>query len=164
MMSQARHDRSDEATVRAIMTALRLSYGSLDSPDFREVAKKLGSNPHRPLIEKLRSSGVTVTETTDLNDDVSTQLSLQKGGDQIALELSVVGAFAVLRWWDADGGYRWVVGPEDAPTKLAKDVAQAVRDARLQLLDRRMAERQITMNHTKATMYKALFTDSDSVP
>jgi hypothetical protein len=45
----------------------------------------------------------------------------------------VVGAFAVLRRLDADGRYRWVVAPDDAPTPLARQVAQAVARAHLQL-------------------------------
>jgi hypothetical protein len=112
----------------------------------------------------LRSSGISVTETTDPNDDVSRQLSLRMGGDQIALELSVVGAFAVLRRAEGNGRYRWVVGPDDAPTPLAKQVAQAVENAHLQLLDRRTAIRKIDMNCAKATLYQALFTDTDEVP
>ncbi len=161
---QVRHGGADEANVRAIKAALRSSYGSLDVPNFRGVAAKLAADPYRPLIDELRCSGVAITETTDPNDDVSIQLSLRKDGDQIALELSVVGAFAVLRHLEADGSYRWVVGPDDAPTPLARQVAQAIKKARLRLLDRRTALRQITMNGTKATLYKALFTDSDRVP
>ncbi len=150
--------------MRAIKAALRSSYGSLEVPNFRAVAAKLAGDPYKPLIDELRYSGIAITETTDPNDDVSTQLSLRMDDDQIALELSVVGAFAVLRRLEADGSYRWVVGPDDAPTPLARQVALAVNRARLQLLDRRTAMRQITMNGTKATLYKALFTDSDRVP
>jgi hypothetical protein len=163
-MSQARQGGQNDATLGTIMAALRSSYGSLDNPNFRMVAAKLASDPYKPLIEKLRSGGIAITETTDPNDDVSTQLSLRMGGDQVALELSVVGAFAVLRHLEADGSYRWVMGPDDAPTPLARQVATAVQQAHLRLLDPPTAKRTITMNRAKATLYQALFTDSDRVP
>jgi hypothetical protein len=89
---------------------------------------------------------------------------LRLGADQVALELSVVGAFAVLRRLDADGRYRWVVAPDDAPTPLARQVAQAVARAHLQLLDRRTATRRIAINGARPTLYQALFTDTDRVP
>jgi hypothetical protein len=47
---------------------------------------------------------------------------------------------------------------------LARQVATAVQQAHLRLLDPPTAKRTITMNRAKATLYQALFTDSDRVP
>lgn len=89
-MSYPGHNASDDATTQAIMAALRACYGSLDEPDFHKVSETLESNPYRPLVESLRSSGIEVTDTTDLNDDVSVHLVLDRSGDQGGLALSGV--------------------------------------------------------------------------
>ena len=167
-MSQVQHDTSDAATVQAIMAALRSCYGSLDEPNFRKVYARMDSDQYRQLIEALRSSGIGITETTDRNDDVSMQLVVNQAADQVGLALSGVGPFAALLHQDADGRYCWVTRPDDAPTPLATLVATAVKRAGLQLLDRGTVTRTIRMNRAdgtaEATLYQALFTDSDRIP
>jgi hypothetical protein len=167
-MSQPQHDTSDDTTMQAIMTALRSCYGSLDEPNFRKVVAILESDPYRPLIETLRSSGTEITESMDLNDDVAILLVVDQAGDQVGLWLSGVGPFAALVHQDAEGRYCWVIGPDHAPTPLAALVAAAVQHAGLQLLDRRMVTRKIRMQRfdgeTEASLYQALFTDTDRIP
>jgi hypothetical protein len=167
-MSQMRNNTSDDATVRAIMTVLRSCYGNLDAPDFRKVYAGMDSDRYRQLIEALRSGGIGITETTDRNDDVSIQLVLDQAGDQVGLGLSGVGPFAALLHQDADGRYCWVTRPDDAPTPLAALVATAVQRAGLQMLDRSTVTKTIRMARAdgtaEATLYQALFTDSDRVP
>jgi hypothetical protein len=167
-MSQPQHDTSDDATMQAIMTALRSCYGSLDEPDFRKVTAILENDPYRPLIETLRSSGTEITESMDLNNDVAIHLIVDQAGDQVGLWLSGVGPFATLRQLDSDGRSLWVTGPEDAPTPLAALVATAVQRAGLQLLDRRTVTQKIRMQcfdgETEASLYQALFTDTDRIP
>lgn len=167
-MSYPNHNASDEATLQAIMTALGECYGSLDEPNFRKVTEKLRNGPFRPLIEGLQSSGIKITDTTDLNDDVSIHLVLDRAGDQLGLALSGVGPYAALLHQDAAERYSWVTQPENAPTPLAVLVAQAVQHAGFQLLDRRLVSRMIKMSwydgSEEVTLYQALFTDRDRIP
>ncbi len=159
------HDISDDATMHAIMKALHECYGSLDEPNYRKVTKMLCSDPFRPLIEALKSNGIEITDTTDLNDDVSVHLVLDRSADQVGLALSGVGAYAKLLHQDAAERFYWVTQPETAPTPLA---AQAVQDAGFQLLDRNLVSRKLRMNwydgSEEVTLYQALFTDSDMIP
>jgi hypothetical protein len=167
-MSQPQRGISDDATMQKIMTALRSCYGSLDEPNFRKVYATMDSDQYRQLIEALRASGADVAETTDRNDDVSVQLVVDHAGDQIGLALSGVGPFVALLHQDADGRYCWVTRPDDAPTPLAGLVATAVRRAGFQLLDRATVTRKIRMGNAdgtqEATLYQALFTDTDVIP
>jgi len=116
----------------------------------------------------LKSSGITITETTDLNDDVSSQLIGEKDGDDVAIELSGVGPFAVVRLAGTDGNDKWVTRPEAAPTPLAAQVATAVQRAGFQLLDRATVTKRIRMCRAdgteEATLYRTLFTDTDVIP
>lgn len=167
-MSQSRHDMPADATMQAIMAALRSCYGNLDDPDFRTVTAALRRDPHRPLIDALRLRGIEVAETTDLNDDVSTQLVASQAGDHAALELSAVGPFAIVRHLGADGRSRWVVQPGEALTPLTAFIVTAVARAGFDLLDRSTVSRRIRMRRadgeTEATLYQALFTDTDRIP
>ena len=143
------------------MTTLGECYGSLDEPNFRKVTEKLRSDPYHPLIEALRSSGIEITDTTDLNDDVSIRLVLDRSGDQLGLALSGVGPYAALLHQDAAERYHWVTQPENAPTPLAALVAQTVQRAGFKLLDRRLVSRTIKMSRydgsEEVTLYQALF-------
>lgn len=157
-----------DTTMREIMAALRSCYGDLDSPTFHKVAETLGREDYRPLIEALRASGITVDETTDPNDDVSIQLIATRLGEQAALELSAVGPFAVLRHLGKDGSSRWVTRSVGAPCALAADIAALVERSGLRLLDRDAAlikvGMRLTEDVTQATLYQALFTNTDRVP
>jgi hypothetical protein len=158
----------DETTIQKITAALRSSYGDLDNPDFHKVASMLDQDPYRSLIENLRASGVMVTETTDPNDDVSTQLVVSRSGEQVALELSAVGPFGVVRHLREDGCSQWVSKPSETASSLAADVAAIAERAGLRLLDRDTAATKIRMNltgeDTHATLYQALFTNTDRIP
>jgi hypothetical protein len=164
------HPQQDPPTaiMHKIMTAIQACYGDLTNPNFRKVSTFLDSNPYQPLIASLKSSGVTITETTDLNDDVSVQLIGEKDGDDVAIELSGVGPFAVVRLAGTDGNDKWVTRPDDAPTPLAGLIATAVQHAGFQLLDRATVTKKIRMcradDTEEATLYQALFTDTDVIP
>lgn len=167
-MSHAEHDATDDATMQAVMKALRDCYGSLDDPNFRKVSDKLRSNPYSQLTEAIRANGIEITDTTDLNGDVSVQLVLDRSGDQVGLGLSGVGPYAVLLHEDADERYSWITQSENAPTPLAALIAAIVKQAGFKLLDRDVVTRTITMSRpdgtTEATLYQALFTDTDRIP
>ena len=143
-MSHSDHDASDNATIHAIMTSLRACYGSLDKPNFRKVSETLRRDPYRPLVESLRSSEIEITDSTDLNNDVSVRLVLDRSEDS------------------------WVTQQENAPTPLAALVAQAVQAAGFKLLDRGLVSQKVKMSwydgSEEVTLYQALFTDSDIIP
>ena len=167
-MSYPDHDTSDNATMQAIMAALRACYGSLDEPNFHKISETLKNNPYRSLVEQLRASKVQITDTTDLNNDVSIRLVLDRSGDQVGLALSGVGPYAAILCQDATERYSWITKPQNAPTPLAVLVAQVVQGAGFKLLDRSLVGRTVKMNwydgSEKATLYQALFSDSDVIP
>jgi hypothetical protein len=82
--------------------------------------------------------------------------------------ISGVGPYAALLHEDVNERYSWITQPENAPTPLAAVIAAIVKQAGFQLFDRDLASRTITMNRpdgtTKATLYQALFTDTDRIP
>lgn len=165
-MSQ--EDTSADPRLQIIMTALHSCYGNLEDPNFQNVSTNLDASPYQSLIASLQSSGIDITKTTDINDDVSVQLAANRDGDRVALELSAVGPFAAVRHLDADGRSCWVTRSDQAPTPLANLVATTVEGAGLRLLDRVIVTKTIRMQRadgkTKSTLYQALFTDGDIVP
>ena len=167
-MSQVEHDASGDATFQSIMAALTACYGDLAAPNFRKAYAGMESSLHRQLIEDLRAKGIEITETTDQDDDVATHLAAGQGGNEVGLMLSGVGPFAALLHQDGDGRYCWVTRPDKAPTPLAALIATTVERAGFQLLNRDTVTRTIAMNRadgaTEATLYQALFTDSDVIP
>lgn len=167
-MTGTRRVMLDEVTMQDIMRALRSCYGDLGNPEFGKIAAVLDRAPYRHLIDDLRASGATVTETTDPNDDVSTQLVVSGAGDMVAVELSAVGPFGVVRQLGADGTSRWVSKQHRAATDFARRVADAVQRTGIRLLDREAAVTRIPMRlddgGTDATLYQALFTNTDRIP
>jgi len=167
-MSQVEYDAPGDATFQSIMAALTVCYGDLAAPNFRKAYATMESSLHRQLVEDLRAKGIEITETTDQNDDVATYLAAGQGGDEVGLMLSGIGPFAALLHQDSDGRYCWVTRPDKAPTPLAALIATTVERAGFQLLNRDTVMRTIAMNRadgaTEATLYQALFTDSDVIP
>lgn len=89
--------QSDQDLISSIVRAMRSCYGDLDSPDYRSIASKISSEPHRDIINELGGLGATLEVTTDGNYDRATQIYLNKVGEELAVEFSFVGSFAVVR-------------------------------------------------------------------
>ena len=159
---------ANDKTMQDIMAALSTCYGDLDSPDFRLAALALDRDPHHRLKDALREGGRSLIETTDPNDDVSTQLVVRAGNEQVAVELSVVGDFAIVRLLRPDGASTWVTGPGDTTSALALHATRLVGRAGLKLLDRGTATTRVKIrvndDQPTATVYQALFTNTDQVP
>ena len=123
---------------------------------------------HRNVIAELQGNGIDVLDTTDENDDVASFLVISQSGDEVGLALSGVGPFASLVHQDEEERYSWVIDPDQGPTALAKSVAAHVVKAGFLLLSRDVVTRTIKMNRwdgsTEATLYQALFTDTDRIP
>ncbi len=166
-MSHSQNAVQDEL-FRSIMAALDSCYGGLSEPSFSEVSATLRADPHREIQTSLQRKGIVVTDTTDLNNDVSTRLVLDRAGDQVGLALSGVGLFAAVLHQDSEGQYSWLLHPDHAPTSLAADTVRTVQKAGYKLLGRDVVSQSIAMNwydgSTRATLYQALFTDSDRIP
>lgn len=159
---------ANDKTLQDIMAALRVCYGDLDNPDFRMAALALDRDPHRRLKDALREGGRSLVETTDPNDDVSTQLVVRAGNEQVAVELSVVGDFAIVRLLRPDGTSVWVTGPGDTTSSLALHAMRLVTRAGLKLLDRATAATKVRIrvneDQPTSTVYQALFTNTELVP
>ncbi|MEJ1978581.1 MAG: hypothetical protein WDN49_23180 [Acetobacteraceae bacterium] len=167
-MSHPEHDTSDDATVQAIMQALQSCYGSFEEPNFSKIYSFLESSPYQPLMDAFQSNGIAMTDTTDFNDDVSLRLILDHAGDGGPIEALWSGPARGRAPSDAEGRFLWVTRPDQAPTPLAALVAQTVERAGLKLLDRATVARKIKMSRPdgtgEATLYQALFTDTDRIP
>ena len=167
-MSQESKDHPSGVRLSSIMKALTATYGNLAEPNYRKIFVTLAGPRHRGMIPTLQSHGVDVLETTDHNDDVSTQLVASRAGDEVGLGLSGVGPFAAVIHGNADGRRPWVTRAETAPTPLAALVVACIEQAGFYLLDRDIVTRKVAMNRwdgeTEATLYQALFTDTDWIP
>lgn len=167
-MDRPANDASADAMLPSIMAALTACYGSLSSPTFKCVYAAMSGPTHRNLVAALGQQDVELLETTDENDDVSTQLVVSWDNDQVGLGLSGVGPFAALIHGSEDEGFAWVTRADAAPTPLAGLVASLVEQAGFLLLDRSLLARTVKMNRFdgtgEATLYQALFTDSDRIP
>ncbi len=99
---------------------------------------------------------------------MSTHLVVSQSSDWIGLGLSGVGPFAALVHQGEDEQYSWFTEPDRRPTPLARTVATFVEQAGFLLLTRDVVARTIEMNcvdgSTEATLYQALFTDTDRIP
>ena len=167
-MSPPLTDASADATFRSIMTALVATCGSLAEPRYEKIYVTINGPVHRNLIEEFRQNAMDVLETTDMNADVATFLVLRQSGDEVGLALSGVGSFASLVHQDKDEQYSWITVSDQGPTPLATVVAKLVEQVGFLLLSRDIATRTIEMNlwhgATEATLYQALFTDTDWIP
>ena len=167
-MSSPPTDAAADVTLRSIMTALVATYGSLAEPKYDKIYVAMDGPVHRDLIAELRRNGMDVLDTTDENDDVASFLVISQTGDEVGLALSGVGPFASLVHQDEDERYVWVADPDQGPTPLAKTVAALVEQAGFLLLSRDVVTRTVKMNRwdesTEATLYQALFTDTDRIP
>lgn len=166
-MSKFISDKNNEIEQK-ILTALHVCYGSLDEPNFRKVSNAIRGGLYHNVIKSLQEIGAEITETTDLNDDVSVRLALDRAGDHVSLSLSGVGLFAAVLHRNPKGQYSWVTHPEKAPTLFSATVARIVQQAGFQLLDRSLVSQSIATNwwdgSTEVTLYQLLFTDNDVTP
>jgi hypothetical protein len=154
--------------MNAILSAVNACYGDLANPDFRQVYANMDGPLHRQLVDELRTNGFKITETTDQNDDVATQLVASRGTDEVGLALSGVGPFAALIQPNGKGSNRWITSANEAPSPLAALIAKTVQQKGFSLLSRDTVAHKISMSRAdgsnEATLYQALFTDSDVIP
>ena len=167
-MGQWTQNRPWNAILQSIILALEASYGDLSQPNFRKIYTKIEEPAYRQVAENLRSEGIQVSNSTKLNTDVAIHLDVEQGKQDGLVALSGVGLFAAFIWHSIDGQPCWVTQSESAPSALAACIARIVEGAGFTLLDRNTVLQSVDMNRadgtTKATLYQALFTDSDVIP
>lgn len=167
-MTQSRRMPPRIDQMSAILAAMDACYGDLTDPNYRRVYENMGSSLHRQLVDELRASGLTIAETTDPNDDVATRVIASQGSSEVELALSGVGPFAVLMQLNDDEDCCWITDSNESPSSLAAHTAKTVEQRGFSLLSRDTVAQKVPMNRadgsTEATVYQALFTDSDMIP
>lgn len=151
----------------SIRAAVISRYGSLEDPRFGFKREALKADPYRALIDTLKAS-FTLTEDTDINDDVSFGLVLQAPGGLRVLRLSMIGPYAALLRPAARGAYEAV---DDAT--LANPAERRLRDvlraSGIELLDQATLSAPLPMELSntpadRCRVYQALFVDADLLP
>ena len=167
-MSERIQNMPEDTILQSIDLALEACYGDLAQPDFRKIYTNMEGSAYCQVGEGLQSEGIQVNDSTDLNDDVAIHIGVNQDGEGGWVALSGVGPFAAFIWHDRNGQYSWVTQPGNAPSPLAASVAKIVEGAGFALLGRNIVTQTIAMNRadgtTEATLYQALFTDSDVIP
>lgn len=153
---------------KPISELIRLTYGSLESPDFSFVADAVARRPHEELAREL-SHHFEVSEDTDPNDDVSFVYQLRRGGSTWILRVSMVGPYAILLRLVENGGAD-VISDDTAPRSESEtDLLKRLSSRQLQVLDRDTLLQPVPLMlfntaPENTRIYQALFCDSDILP
>jgi hypothetical protein len=149
------------------MHSIENKYGSLDEPDFGFIAEGLDERPYAALVEDIGKE-FELEESTDPDDDHGFHYALRRGGRAWALNLSLVGPYAVL----ARSSQAWdeILTPATADLSAEeRTLVDELIDAGFRLLDRAELERPVplklfTVDPDEVRVYHALFTDTSILP
>ncbi len=160
---------TDAEIIRSILADVRTAYGeNLNAPDYRKVVKSLSLNLYSNIIDRIKLHGVNAIEYTDANDDVSRQIVIGSKGEEIAMGLSVVGPYASVRALRSDGKSTWITGENKTLSNLCEFIMNILEEFRITVIDRKIAATYLPMKmlnqEKQATVYQALFTDTDVIP
>jgi hypothetical protein len=79
------------------LSRIKEMYGTFDEPNFSFVMEAIRSRPYEDVIsEVVTTLGLAFEEYNDPNDDASFQYQLSRGSESWAVELSMLGPFAVV--------------------------------------------------------------------
>jgi hypothetical protein len=150
-----------------VLDAIVRAYGSLERPNFAQVAERLDQQPYADLVDSVAGQ-FEVEETTDTNDDHAFVYTLARDDRAWSLALSAVGPYAVFaRISDA-----W----DEILTPTSPDLDEYERWLMYQLtraglhpLRREDLERPVglALYNTEpgaVRVYHALFTDTPGLP
>jgi hypothetical protein len=143
---------------------VRLAYGDLMSPDYAWVMPAADQAPYQGVIQDLHGLGAVVADATDLNEDVSTRLQVQRGDDRLLLQLSLVGRYALVRLPASKSGMQPLTEPPDGASAFVSAVFQVLQQNGLVVLarDKVLLPLGMALFNTppeEATYYQALFSD-----
>jgi hypothetical protein len=156
-----------QTEIQRIVAEIIATYGSLSDPQYHFVSRVVDERPYRELEDALRGLG-TMAETTDVNDDVSFNFSIQSGGEHWGIALSMVGPYAVV--WGGPTGINGVVSPhERAPTGFSGRLLEVLTAHGIEVLPERVVTSPLEFSGSAvdaedATLFQALFTDTDVLP
>lgn len=149
-----------------IMQDIKVAYGSLEEPNFIFKQRNYSSRPYNNIVSKL-SSEFEVEEDTDLNADVSQQLTVKHKDGSCAVELSLVGRYAVLlRVFD---GCTPMVLTDQNSNEYERKIIDIVEKNDVKILPQEVLEEKIELRlfyteRDRVCVYQALFSDTDFLP
>lgn len=147
-------------TFNLIRKSVEAAYGSLMSPSWHFAEREYRRSPYAETVERLHAASFDLEETTDLNDDVSCCYYLQKGSRGWALQLSLVGRFAVLLSVDRRNRVSFDRGGE------SDEIEKILSDAGILLLTEEILSRNLPFGASREgkKVYFVLFSDHDHLP
>jgi hypothetical protein len=147
-----------------VLQAVGQAYGSFQQPRFDFVQRACDAQPWAALIDRL-SQSFSVTETTDINADVSAWFAVSKGRQTWSLAISMVGPYALVLRYLEDRLEEVLVG-SDFYDGDDKEIAKAVDEAGFQLLQPSLLEERVPLrlanSSVSPTLYQALISDGEA--
>ena len=154
---------TNHEAAQKVLAKIKECYGSLREPNFRRVSDYILSDPFRTLKESFVSSGVSVIDTTDINDDVSSNITFKHLDDWVQIALSGVGPYAIVFQKGIGRKFEWITSVEQAATPMASLVVERVQAAGFELVGRDLVSQKIDMEWwdgtTSVSFYQLLFSD-----
>ncbi len=154
---------SDNQLFDTILRSVECKYGSLDEPSYAFVKTEIHTSELRKIIAKLEEEGVTVVEHTDINDDVSINITLD---GKLGLWLSLIGPFAMLRRIKNRERDGIIVALNDCESDLESMVISTASSEGVTFLDRATLLMPLPLAvpnrpADETRVYHALFSDDD---
>jgi hypothetical protein len=154
---------SENKLFSTVLRSVESKYGSLDEPNYAFVKTEIQTSEQRAILSKLENKGTTIVEHTDINDDVSINVTL---GGKLGLWLSLIGPFAMLRRIGDGENERMIVAPNDCKDDLESLVVSTVLNEGVTFLGRKILLKPLPLavpNRPKeeTRVYHALFSDDD---
>jgi hypothetical protein len=144
-------------------------YGDFMCPDYSKIQRIYDESPYSLVTEEL-STIFNVEENTDLNYDVSIGLTLCCGDEELALQLSLIGQYAVLIVSSVDGNGNMVI---DSGTERKRNseikVLEILTRFNFDVLPSSLLSRKISFSRAlsqsrDSSLYQILFSDEDILP
>jgi hypothetical protein len=148
----------------AVVAAVKEAYLSLENPDFTFVEKAVERRPYARLLEQLALT-FELRETTDENEDVAFICLVSGEDEDLGLWLSMAGPYALIQRVGEDHVETLCAPYSDAETELLAVLAEH----HVALVSEELLRHRIHMNLPKAaggkaTLYQALFDNSQALP
>jgi hypothetical protein len=151
------------------LSRIKEMYGTFDEPNFSFVMEAIRSRPYEDVIsEVVTTLGLAFEEYNDPNDDASFQYQLSRGSESWAVELSMLGPFAVVARI-GDGWDRILVKNDPNFSKVEHQILAILHSHGLQPLSKEELEQPVPLSlfntdPDNVCVYQALFSDIDVLP
>ena len=152
---------------QSLLSAIERKYKSLKKPDFSFVDKSLKSKPYSSIISALEND-FDIEYITELNYDVSFSYVLSKSEKKWALELSMIGPYAVLTRINEYNNTVSLINP-NLCYPCEKDICSTAINGGVEFLEKCELEQHIEMPlfntyPENVCIYHVLFSDTDFLP